>query len=300
MNLTFVTPPYPGHTMPERWLDPAQYPFAPHFFPVEAGCMHYVDAGTGAPVVMLHGNPTWSFLYRHLIHRLTPDYRCIAPDYLGFGRSDKPDAAVYAPSAQAARVEALITQLGLRDITLVVHDWGGPIGLSYALRHPGNVRRIVVMNSWMWPLDDDAWITLFSRLMGSALGRALTLRYNAFARFVMPLAFADRERLSDDAFRHYLAPLATPAGRMGSWMFPRALLGETEWLASLWANRAALTGVPMLIVWGMRDPAFRTRHLRRWIDTFPHAHVHPLPDVGHYVPEEVPLLYSTLVADFLG
>ncbi len=254
--------------------------------------MHYVDEGSGAPVVMLHGNPTWSFLYRHLIRRLAPTFRCIAPDYLGFGRSDKPPEAAYEPPAQAARVEP-------RALTLVVHDWGGPIGLSYALRHPENVRRLVVANSWMWPLDDDAWIALFSRLAGSPLGRTLVLRYNAFARFVMPLAFAERERLSDEAFRHYLAPLATPSDRVASWVLPRALLDETPWLASLWAERDALAHLPMLVVWGMRDPAFRTRHLRRWIDTFPHARVHPLPDVGHYVPEAVPTLFADLVADFL-
>lgn len=286
--------------MSEEWLNTSLYPFSPHFFPVEAGRMHYVDEGTGAPVVMLHGNPTWSFLYRHLIRRLMPKHRCIAPDYLGFGRSDKPADAAYRPPAQAARVEALITQLGLRKITLVVHDWGGPLGLSYALRHPDNVRRIVVMNSWMWPLDDDWWIALFSRLTDSAPGRTLILRYNAFARLVLPLAFADRTRLSDGAFRHYTAPLATPSDRIGNSAFARALLGETEWLASLWADRHRLADVPLLIVWGMRDPAFRTRHLRRWIDAFPRARAHPLPDVGHYVPEEVPSLLSNFVADFLG
>ncbi|NBB72842.1 MAG: alpha/beta fold hydrolase [Bacteroidetes bacterium] len=285
--------------MPPDWLDPALYPFAPHFCYTDAGRMHYVDEGDGPPVVLLHGNPTWSFLYRRLIRDLSPNYRCVAPDYIGFGRSAKPADATYAPSAQAARVEALITQLGLQDITLIVHDWGGPIGLSYALRHPARVRRLVIANSWMWPLHDDAWVSLFSRLAGSPLGRLLITRYNAFARVILPLAFADRSRLSQRAFRHYLAPLATPSDRMGSWAFPRALRSETTWLGSLWRRRAALKALPLLIVWGLRDPAFGMRHLQRWADAFPHARIHPLPDVGHYVPEEASATFARFVQIFL-
>lgn len=126
------------------WLSRAHYPFAPHYFPTDAGRLHYVDEGNGPPVVMLHGNPTWSFLYRHLIGHLAPDYRCIAPDFIGFGRSDKPADWSYRPQDHAAHLDALMTQLDLRAVTLVVHDWGGPIGLSWALRHPDRVRRLVI------------------------------------------------------------------------------------------------------------------------------------------------------------
>lgn len=275
------------------------YPFAPHYLRTDAGRMHYVDVGSGEPVVLLHGNPTWSFLYRHLIHRLTPTYRCVAPDYLGFGRSEKPPGADYAPPAQAARVEAFIDHLTLRDVTLVVHDWGGPIGLSYALRHPDRVKRIVVANSWLWPLHDDPWIAAFSRAAGSALGRLLITRYNAFARILLPLAFADPSRLTPDAFRYYCAPLATPSDRIASWAFPRALLHATPWLRALWADRHRLTRIPMCIIWGLRDPAFSARHLHRWTAAFPDAHVHRLPNVGHYVPEEAPHLFARYVTAFL-
>lgn len=286
--------------MSPDWLDPSLYPFAPHFLYTDAGRMHYVDEGAGAPVVLLHGNPTWSFLYRDLIRALTPDRRCVAPDYIGFGRSDKPADAAYTPAAQAARVEALITHLGLEDITLVMHDWGGPIGLSYVLRHPDRVQRIVIANSWMWPLHDDAWVVLFSRLTGSALGRTLITRYNAFARVVLPLAFADRSRLTERAFQHYVAPLATSTDRVGSWVFPKALVDETDWLGALWRRRMALDGLPMLIVWGLRDPAFRMRHLQRWRSAFPHAQVRLLPDVGHYVPEEAAGTFARFVRTFLN
>jgi haloalkane dehalogenase len=279
---------------------PSTYPFAPHYLRTEAGHMHYVDVGAGPPVVLLHGNPTWSFLYRRLIRRLAPTHRCIAPDYIGFGRSDKPIDANYKPAAQAARVEALINRLDLHDVTLVVHDWGGPIGLSYALRHPERVRRIVIANSWLWPLHRDAWIAFFSWWAGSALGRMLITRGNAFARVILPLAFADRTRLSDAAFQQYCAPLATPADRVGSWVLPRALLSATPWLSALWADRHRLDGLPMCVVWGLRDPAFSARHLRRWQTAFPRACIHPLPDVGHYVPEEAPRRFNQIVSAFLA
>lgn len=281
------------------WLDRTEYPFASHFTPVEAGRLHYIDEGDGPPIVLLHGNPTWSFLYRHLIRRLSNHYRCVAPDYVGFGLSDKPLDWSYAPQAHVAHVETLIRRLDLRDITLVVHDWGGPIGLSYALRHPDNVRRLVLTNTWLWPLHQDGRMVLFSRLMGGSIGRILIDRYNAFARFIVPLVFGDRSRLSDLAYRHYWAPLYESSTRRGSWAFPRALLADTEWLTTLWSHRHALADKPALIVWGMKDPAFRPRYLRRWTTLLPEATVHRLPTVGHYVAEEAGSEFPLLVADFL-
>ena len=125
------------------WVDRAQYPFEPRALDVGAGTMRYVDEGTGPPVVMVHGTPTWSFLYRDLVKGLRDRYRCVAPDLLGFGLSDKPAGASYRPEDQGRRLRGLIDRLALKDITLMVHDFGGPIGLSYALEHPGNVKRLV-------------------------------------------------------------------------------------------------------------------------------------------------------------
>lgn len=133
------------------WINREQYPFASHSLAVPAGRMHYVDEGSGEPIVMVHGNPTWSFLYRDLIKRLQPAYRCIAMDHLGFGLSDKPAGWSYLPADHAANLTAFIQGLGLQKITLVVQDWGGPLGLSYAVNHPANVARIILMPSrWWW------------------------------------------------------------------------------------------------------------------------------------------------------
>jgi haloalkane dehalogenase len=286
---------------PPDWLDRRHYPFASHAFRTPRGRMHYVDEGSGPPVVFLHGNPTWSFMWRHLIGRLARDgFRCIAPDYLGFGLSEKPslDGFSYLPSAHAACVEDLIEGLGLSDVTLVLHDWGGPIGAAYATRHPERVRRLVIFNTWMWPRHD-ASFRAFSAALGSPAGRLAIVRGNLFARAVMPSAFGQRARFSDVAHRHYLRPAATPADRIGHWVFPRALTGEAEWLSWLWHQRAPLAEKHALIVWGLRDPAFRKVELERWQEVLPRARTYRLPTVGHYVAEEAGPGLARPVAAFL-
>lgn len=248
--------------------------------------MHYVDEGDGSPVVMVHGNPTWSFLYRHLIGHLSTRYRCVAPDHLGFGLSDKPVGWSYRPQEHAANLTALIDALDLADITLIVQDRGGPIGLSYALDHPERVRRVVIMNTWMWPVNRDPYYIGFSSFMGGPVGRFLIRRFNFFASVVVKKAYGDPSRLTDDIHRHYLAPLATPEDREGSAVFPKQILAASDWLGNLWNRRSALDSIPKLIVWGMKDIAFRPKELARWRAAFPDAEVVELADVGHFVQEE--------------
>ena len=270
------------------------------FFSTGDGALAYTDVGEGPPLLFLHGNPTWAYLYRHLIHGLSPTYRCIAPDYLGFGRSDKPTGFSYRPPAHAAHITALCNHLNLDDLTLVVHDWGGPIGLAMALQHPERVRRLVLFNTWGWAHDGDPWVQGFSYLAGGPLGRVLIRRYNAFARWVLPLAFARRDRLSDAAFRQYTTPLDTPERRMPSWIFPRALRTEAPWLRALWRRRQRLDDCPTWIGWGTRDPAFGgERYVRRWMNAFPNADVHRF-QAGHYVPEEMGTSLVPWVHAFLG
>ncbi|WP_458208760.1 alpha/beta fold hydrolase [Haladaptatus sp. NG-SE-30] len=267
------------------WLDRNLYPFESNDATFDPGRLHYVDEGEGQPILMLHGNPTWSFLYRTLISGLSDDYRCIAPDYFGFGLSDKPPSWSYRPEDHARIVEAFIEELELRDITLVVQDWGGPIGLSYALDHPENVASLVIMNTFMWPVEDRRK-RLFSALLGGPLGRYLIRRYNLFANQVMKSAFADRSRLTPRIHRHYLEPLATPDDRKGSWVFPRELTGSEEWLRQLWNRRSHLRDIPALLLWPMQDIGFGVSDLRRWQALFPDARTVEFDDSGHYIQEE--------------
>jgi haloalkane dehalogenase len=137
-----------GNSVPD-WLNRNDYPFTSRYFDAPAGRMHYLDEGSGDPILFVHGNPVWSFVYRHLIKSLCGSYRCIAPDHLGFGLSDKPAHWSYLPEEHAKNLELLLESLNLERITLVINDWGGPIGISYAIRHPERVRNLVITNSWL-------------------------------------------------------------------------------------------------------------------------------------------------------
>lgn len=278
-----VTTDHPG--LPS-WINPNLYPFQTHRHALPMGTMHYVDEGAGAPLVMVHGNPTWSFVYRKLITGLRDRYRCIAPDHIGFGQSDKPEDWSYLPADHAANLANLLDSLDLHDITLVVQDWGGPIGLSYAIANPHRIRQLVILNTWMWPVNDDWYYQAFSGFMGGLVGRTLIRQMNLFARAVVPMAYGDRKKLTREIHRHYLDGLPTPASRKGSWVFPQQIIGSTTWLESLWEQRERITGIPVLFAWGMKDIAFREKELRRWQGVFPDGKVVTYPDAGHYVQEE--------------
>ncbi len=287
------------------WLDSSAYPFRPHFFDTEEGRLHYVDEGVGPPVVLVHGTPTWSFVYRDLITRLAAaGHRVIAVDHLGFGLSDKAgrgsSSAAYRPEDHARRLEALIDRLALTDVTLVVHDFGGPIGLSYAIEHPERVARLIVLNSWLWPLDGDTRIARGSRLAASLLGRFLYMRLNASPRWLIPASYADRRRLSARVHQQYLAPFPTPPSRLPLWVLARELLGSSAWYDALWSRRERLRGKPALLLWGSRDPAFGAPYLSRWREGLPDATVVELPDAGHFVQEEAPNEVASHVIGFLA
>lgn len=265
-----------------------------------AGDLVYTDVGSGPPVVFLHGNPTSAHLYRHLIDGLAPEYRCIAPDYLGFGRSDAPSTFSYRPPVHATLIETLLQRLEETTLTLVMHDWGGPIGLSYALRHPDTIRRLVLLNTWAWPLDRRPLLQCVSRLIDTPLGRQSFERLNAFARFAMPLTTGATSPLYPDWLQTYADALNTRQRRYACWAFARALSRETSWLRALWTRRHHLQGHPCLLCWGLSDPAFGPPScLQRWQSLFPSAEVHRFPDVGHYVPEELGATLTPLLQNFL-
>lgn len=295
------------------WIDRNEYPFVSHFFQTPAGKLHYVDQGTGEVVVMLHGNPTWSFLYRNLIKRLSSNgqvagcppneegvgFRCIAPDHIGFGLSDKPADWSYLPEDHAKNLEALIDHLGLKNITLVVGDWGGPIGMHYAVAHPENVKRLVVTNSWAWPVDKDFHYVSFSAFMGGPIGHFLIRYFNFFVTSFMPVAFGEKGKLGTRAHRHYKDALPTAASRKGCHVFPKQIIASTPWLTQLWNKMGVLSNKPALIVWGMKDVAFREQELKRWQQVLPNSIALRLNTVGHFVPEEAPGELADAVGGFL-
>lgn len=270
-------------------VDRSQYPFTSHWMEMPAGRMHYVDEGTGEPLLFVHGTPTWSFEWRHLIVGLAAGYRCIAPDHLGFGLSDRPRDFDYTPEAHAENLAAFVERLALKPFTLVVHDYGGPIGLPLCLRIPERVRRLVLFNTWMWSFAGDRDMEGMGRIAGGPLGRFLYRWANLSLRVITPGAYGDRRKLTPEIHRHYLERFPDRWSRGAVlWPLARAILGSGAFYDVLWRQRERLLGRPALIVWGMKDPAFQPRQLARWREALPAARVVELAEAGHWPHEEEP------------
>jgi haloalkane dehalogenase len=282
------------------WVDREAYPFRSRWLDLPAGRLHYVDEGDGEPVVLVHGTPDWSFLWRHVIRALAPRRRCVAMDHLGFGLSDKPAGWSYRPEDHAAHVRALVEHLGLGAPAWVVHDFGASIGLACALERAEPPGAVVVLNGWLWAFDRDRRARRVLRLLTSPPGRLLYLRANLSARVLLPRAFGERARLTAAVHRQYLAPFPTPREREGPWGMARGALASAAWLESLWARRARLAGARALLLWGMRDPACGPAYLERWREALPQAEVVTFPRAGHFPQEEEPSEVARRIAVFLG
>lgn len=284
----------------ESSIDRTAYPFQSRRMALSAGHMHYVDEGRGAPVVFVHGTPTWSFEWRHLIRALSPGYRCIAPDHLGFGLSDRPRAVPYTPEWHAANFAEFIDTLNPGPFTLVVHDFGGPIALPLALRRPDLVSRLIIVNSWMWSFAGDRDMEQKGRIAGSALGLFLYRWANLSLRVIAPGAYADKRKLTRAIHRQYLARFPDRWSRGAVlWPLARALLGSAAFYDSLWQDRGKLADRPVLIVWGMRDSALRPNQLARWRQALPHARIVALDEAGHWPHEEAPEAMEIALRSFL-
>lgn len=272
------------------WLDRAAWPYTPRHVIIEGARLHYVDEGRGPLMVLVHGTPTWSFEWRHVIAALCGQSRVVALDHLGFGLSDRPTGAGYRPEDHAARFRAFMAAVCPEGpVTLVVHDFGGPIALDWALDHPHRLAHVVVVNSWLWPFDDDAGMRRKARLAGGAFGRWLYRRLNASLRLIMPSAYGDRRCLTAAIHAQYLAvfPDADSRERV-LFSLAQSLLGSSAFFASLWQRRDRLAGIDLHVIWGMRDPAFPPAVLARWQQAFPHARTTAVASAGHWPHEEAP------------
>ena len=263
------------------------------------GEMHYVDEGAGSPILFVHGTPTNSWEYRHLIAALSKRFRCIAPDHLGFGESSRPQAFAYTPEAHARVLQEFVARLGLQDFTLVVHDFGGPIALPLAVGS-GEVQRVIMLNTWAWPLDDDPKMARGAKFIGGALGRLLYRYANASLRLIMPSAYGDRKKLTKAIHRRYLDVFRDRDARvLVLHALAKSLLGSRAHYQSLLDRIERLRAVPVLIVWGMKDSAFQPYQLERWRKLLPEAQVEPIEGAGHWPHEEEPALVVAAIERFL-
>lgn len=276
--------------------------------------MHYVSAFAKATsafakatadraeptILFVHGTPTNSYEYRHLIAALSATHRCIAPDHLGFGKSDRPHDFAYTPEAHAEVLREFVDRLQLDRFTLVVHDFGGPIGLPLALADNSRVERVVIMNTWAWPLNDDPSMARAARFIAGAVGRWLYRYANASLRLIMPSAYGDRRKLTREIHRQYLEVFRDREARvLVLHALARALLGSRDHYQSLLDRIDALRRIPVLIVWGMKDSAFRPYQLARWQSLLPHATVERIEGAGHWPHEEEPARVIEAIEQFL-
>lgn len=267
------------------WLDGRLFPFRSRFLDLEGCRVHYVDEGEGSPLLMLHGNPTWSFLYRDVIRGLRDRFRCVALDYPGFGLSTAREGYGFTPAEHADIVERFLLTLGLSGATLMVQDWGGPIGLGVASRHPGRFRALVASNTWAWPVNGDPLFEVFSRLVGGPVGAFAIRDFNVFVNLLVP-AGVKRKRLPEEVMAAYRGPFPTRASRKPTHVFPREILGSRAYLREVEERLGRIAHLPLLLLWGDRDPAFRTKERARFQSIFPNHRTVVLRGAGHYVQED--------------
>lgn len=283
------------------------YPYRSNYLDLNGLRYHYLDEGRGDPLVMVHGNPTWSFYYRNLVNALSDRYRIIVPDHMGCGLSDKPDENEYGYRLKNRidDISELICYLKLdRPVTLVMHDWGGMIGLAWALEHLEQVGRIVVMNTAGFFPPRNKPIPLRLKLIrsGGALMRQAVLKFNLFARAA--LYMAPYRPLPPDVKAGMIAPYGTPEARLATLKFVLDIpLGPDDPSGPIVQEvERGLHRVfqrPGLILWGARDFVFDRDYYREWRRRLPHVEAHWFDDAGHYLLEDIPDKIISHIKDFL-
>lgn len=290
------------------WTFDGSWPWTPRWYDSPDGRLHYIDEGPrdARPIVMVHGNPTWGYLYRRFITAVTEaGYRAIVMDHLGFGRSDKPnDASCCTVPAHAARCEALLESLDLSDATILVQDWGGPIGLAWAARHPDRIRSLAILNTFVHRPPGRVALPVPLRLFRTpGVGELLVKGLNAFTRvFLFKAGLVHPERLGPLERRAYLAPHPDWASRTAMLALPREIpAGPDGPVADFVADVhdrliPAFADWPVFIAWPIKDIAFGTEILDWWLADFPDAEVLRIEDAGHYVQEDA---YEVVVPDLM-
>jgi pimeloyl-ACP methyl ester carboxylesterase len=283
------------------------YPYESHYLDLNGFKYHYLDEGQGEPLVMVHGNPTWSFYFRELINKLSPQFRTIVPDHMGCGLSDKPDIGSYGFELEnrVDDLEMLLDHLDLGDnITLILHDWGGMIGMAYAVRHPERIRRLILLNTYAFLPPADYRVPLAGHFIRRAgpLAALAVLGLNLFS--VGALYLASRKGLARDVKKGLTAPYNCWNHRIAVLRFVQDIPlcpddSSYELAKTVDDNLSLFSDTPILICWGDHDFVFNHNFLDEWQRRFPKAEVHRFSDAGHYVLEDVPEKIVPLVQDFL-
>jgi pimeloyl-ACP methyl ester carboxylesterase len=281
-----------------KWLDRNEYPFTSRYFHTNGHKLHYIDEGSGETLLFVHGTPSWSFDFRNVIRKLKDSYRCVAIDHIGFGLSDKPENFDYSPEHHSRVLAGFVQNLGLSKITIVAHDFGGPIGLNFAIENPQLISRIIVLNSWLWSSESDPAFVKMKGVLKSPLLPVLYKYLNFSARFILPSVFGDR-KISKKIHRHYTAPFARPSQRNGTIAFAKSLLNDQHWFEELWLKREAIAAKPVQLIWGMKDKFVNADYMAKFKRGFESTSVKAFADCGHFPQEERPDDVAACIDDFI-
>lgn len=268
--------------MPSRpdWFVDALLPYPSHWIDIDGHQVHYLDVGSGPTLLMLHGNPTWSFLYRRMIPLLADHFRCVALDYPGFGLSTAASGFGFTAPEQASVVTEFVRHLDLHDVTPIMQDWGGPIGIATVLAEPQRFTSLIIGNTWAWP--SNWWTRGFSHAAGDVVpGAFLTQRVNFFVKDFLPRGIR-RRTLTTDEKTMYFQPFPTYESRYPVRVFPHEIRAAKPFLAQLEAGMPSLSHMPTLLLWANRDIAFWESVRARWKSYLPQRRDHTLMGAGHY------------------
>ncbi|TXT57245.1 MAG: hypothetical protein BAJALOKI1v1_1830005 [Promethearchaeota archaeon] len=275
------------------------FPFTPYFERINGFNMHYVDEGEGEPIVCIHGMPTWSYLYRKFITQLSKEYRVIAPDQMGFGKSDVPQDKQYIMEEHVDNLKTLLLRLNLSDITLIVQDWGGPIGFGFSVDYPERIKRLVIMNTsigvmkegknpWYQPLVEKGIYKQFIMNIGGLLKGGIH----------------NKDKITDVMIKAYEAPFPSEEYYIGAFAWPKDIpIGDAHPSASIMThvrkNLYKLDKKEKILIWGIKDPIFPKKLISWWKNIYPDIDIHKISNASHFLQEDVPDHIIALIKKFL-
>jgi len=275
------------------------FPFKPHLAEINGFRMHYVDEGEGEPIVCLHGMPTWSYLYRNFIEKLSKNNRIIAPDQMGFGKSDTPLNLPYKLEQHVDNFTKLLLKLDLNDITLVFQDWGGPISFGFAVDYPERIKRLIIMNTsvgvmradrkpWYKPMEEKG---IYEQFIKNTAALVKSGMYQ-------------KDKFTEDMKKAYNAPFPVDDFYIGALAWPKDIpIGDSHPSAKKMSyirnNLSKLTEKQKILIWGMKDVIFPPKTIGWWQKIYPDIAVHKIEDAGHFLQEDAPFEIIKIIKTFI-
>jgi len=275
------------------------FPYKAHYQEINGFQMHYVDEGNGEPIVMFHGMPTWAYLYRNFIKVLSKNNRVIVPDQMGFGKSDVPQDKPYVLKQHLDNTTKLLLHLDLHDITLVVQDWGGPIGIGFGVHNPDRIKRLVIMNTSIGVMKEGAkpWYQPF-------VEKGIYESFISNIKGIIKGGIYNKNVIDESMLNAYSAPFPDKESLIGAFAWPKDIpVGDShlsaETMRSIWQNLDALKNKKKILIWGMKDPIFPVKTISWWQKIYPGIKIFEIENGSHFLQEDAPHEIISIIQDFI-